>query len=138
MSNINIELELESNRNQDIETVELADAVYASINRETPYQVEFYRSGGVIEFIANMAQNAMDNKELLIILFTGAKSAVEHLVKQHKPEQVEVTVEVDGAKYSFKGNDSKTVSQMIEEFQAANRVQALPSAKPKIKAKIRK
>ncbi len=89
------------------------------------------RGGTVFEIVLEFAQNAWDNKELLIVLFGVAKPIAECLKERLNPSNTpepmqipaqssKITIAVDGAQITVEAPDAVTAAELAQQFQHAH------------------
>jgi len=151
LNSVNFQIELlVEDATQSEEQAQLADALSVSLSRNG-YDVSAKRSGSVLDVVGYMAQNATQNKELLLVLFESAKVALQLLFKEHEkraakekptqPSKISLTLELDGAPVTIEVSDLETAEKLLQKVRTTQPQavsQASKKSKLKAKAKISK
>ncbi|HEX2909782.1 MAG TPA: hypothetical protein VH186_03170 [Chloroflexia bacterium] len=117
---------------------EVEKSVMSSL-RHDGYKVKpakyWQRGGTLIELLVQVAQNAVNNKELLMALFGAAAPAAKYLLneqqrraarekapqaEQENDRPVTLIMELDGASIKLEAEDVESAEKIYEKFHAAH------------------
>ncbi len=119
MENIKFKLVLDLEDVPDKEKYSLQDELAIELNKQADYRASASR-GDFLNVVAIIAQNLVDNKELLAALFGAATSALSLLTKiwekKHK-DKLLFLIKIDDGEIEISQEDLDKPEKLAEKFQ---------------------